>query len=172
MFNARVFPLMPSKLHRIVVGYDVNLQQVGDDLVYRLDLPEDVAQCMVDLNVSALPGTAADIQPTTRPFVSSGRAFYHFDQLKDDSIELRFSGIGPVLLKGKDAQTGDFFAARVTPKLDAGEKQTGAERATFLVDTSLSSRPDKFNIWLNLMEATLTKNRDTLKTFSVLLISL
>ncbi|MEO8499154.1 MAG: hypothetical protein ABI614_29155, partial [Planctomycetota bacterium] len=168
MFNARVFPLMPNKLHRIVVGYDVNLQQVGDDLVYRLDLPEDVAQCQVDLNVSALPGTNADIQPTTRPFVSSGRAFYHFDEVKDHSVALRFSGTGPVLLKGKDPQAGEFFAARVTPKLDAGEQQTGAERATFLVDTSLSSRPDKFNVWLNLMEATLTKNRDSLKTFSVL----
>ncbi|MCA9143790.1 MAG: hypothetical protein KDB05_13430, partial [Planctomycetales bacterium] len=168
MFNARVFPLMPNKLHRIVVGYDLNLQQVGDDFVYRLDLPEDVKQCMVDLNVSALPGTAADIQPTTRPFVSSGRAFYHFDEVKDSTVELRFSGTGPVLLKGKDPQAGDFFAARVTPKLPAGEMQAGAERATFLVDTSLSSRPDKFNVWLNLLESVLTKNRETMKQFSVL----
>lgn len=168
MFNARVFPLMPNKLHRIVVGYDVNLQQVGDDFVYRLDLPEDMKQCMVDLNVSALPGTAADIQPTTRPFVSSGRAFYHFDEVKDSTVELRFSGTGPVLLKGKDPQAGDFFAARVTPKLPAGEMQAGAERATFLVDTSLSSRPDKFNVWLNLLESVLTKNRETMKQFSVL----
>ena len=75
MFNARVFPLMPNKLHRIVVGYDVNLQQVGEDLVYRLDLPQDIRQCMVDLNVSAMPGAAADIRPATRPFVSGGRAF-------------------------------------------------------------------------------------------------
>ncbi|MCA9123175.1 MAG: hypothetical protein H6822_00215 [Planctomycetaceae bacterium] len=168
MFNARVFPLMPNKLHRIVVGYDVNLQQVGDDLVYRLDMPADAGQCTVDLNVSALPGTTADIQPTTRPFVSSGRAYYHFDQVNDNSITVRFAGTGPVLLKGKDPQAGDFFAARVTPKLDAGQTQSGAERATFMVDTSLSSRPDKFNVWLNLMEATLTKNRDTLKSFSVL----
>jgi hypothetical protein len=168
MFNARVFPLMPNKLHRIVVGYDVNLQQVGDDFVYRLDLPEDVKQCMVDLNVSALPGTAADIQPTTRPFVSSGRAYYHFDEVKDSTVELRFSGTGPVLLKEKDPQAGDFFAARVTPKLPAGEMQAGAERATFLVDTSLSSRPDKFNMWLNLLESVLTKNRETMKQFSVL----
>ena len=172
MFNARVFPLMPKKLHRIVVGYDVNLQQVGDDLVYHLDLPEDVAQCMVDLNVSALPGTTADIQPTTRPFVSGGRAYYHFDEVKDNSIDLRYSGTGPVLLKGKDAQAGEFFAARVTPQLPAGEMQAGAERATFLVDTSLSARPDKFNVWLNLMESVLTKNRETLKRFSVLFFSI
>ncbi|HUG66100.1 MAG TPA: DUF2135 domain-containing protein, partial [Pirellulaceae bacterium] len=172
MFNARVFPLMPNKLHRIVVGYDVNLQQVGDDFVYRLDLPEDVKQRMVDLNVSALPGTAADIQPMTRPFVSSGRAYYHFDEVKDNSVELRFSGAGPILLKGKDPQAGDFFAARVTPQLPAGEMLAGAERATFLVDTSLSSRPDKFNVWLNLLESVLTKNRETMKHFSVLFFSI
>ncbi len=172
MFNARVFPLMPKKLHRIVVGYDVDLQQVGDDLVYQLDLPEDVAQCMVDLNVSALPGTSADIRPTTRPFVSGGRAYYHFNEVKDSSIELRYAGTGPVLLEGSDPQAGKFFAARVTPKLPAGEMQAGAERATFLVDTSLSSRPDKFNIWLNLLESVLTKNRETMKQFSVLFFSI
>jgi hypothetical protein len=76
MFNARVFPLMPSKLHRVVVGCDVNLQQIDGDLVYRLDLLEDVSQCTVDLNVSALPGTSAKIRPEVRPFTSGGRAYY------------------------------------------------------------------------------------------------
>ena len=52
VFNARVFPLMPHKLHRIVIGYDVNLTATDQGFVYRLDLPEQVGQCRVDLSVS------------------------------------------------------------------------------------------------------------------------
>ena len=52
VFNARVFPLAPGKLHRIVVGYDVNLTHEGDDLVYRLDLPPDMAEAAIDLNIA------------------------------------------------------------------------------------------------------------------------
>jgi hypothetical protein len=37
----------------------------------------------------------------------------------------------------------------------------------FLVDTSLSSNPDRFNVWLKLLKATLDNNRDTLKRFAV-----
>lgn len=168
VFNARVFPLMPNKLHRIVVAYDVNLQKVGDDLVYQLDLPEDVSQCMVDLNVSALPGTTAEIEPETRPFTSSGRAYYHIDEISDRHIELRFKTNGPSMLVGSDAEAGEFFTTRVTPELPASEVEVGRERAVFLVDTSLSSRPDKFNVWLDLLEASLTKNRDSMKQFGVL----
>ena len=168
VFNARVFPLMPSKLHRIVVGYDVNLQQVGADLVYQLDLPVDVAQCTIDMNVSALPGTSAEVAPETRPFTSGGRAYYHFVNPVERRVEVRFSPSGPMLLTGKDEQAGDFFAARLIPQLPTSEAHTGSSRAIFLVDTSLSSRPDKFNVWLNLLETLLTKNRDSLQQFAVL----
>ena len=168
VFNARVFPLMPKKLHRIVVGYDVNLQQVGEDLLYRLDLPEDVSQCMVDLNVSALPGTTAEIQPETRPFTSGGRAYYHLHELSDRQVELRLKASGTSMLAGKDPEAGDFFATRITPELAAGEMEAGRQRAVFLVDTSLSSRPDKFNVWLDLLEASLASNRDSMQRFAVL----
>jgi anti-sigma-K factor RskA len=168
VFNARVFPLMPNKLHRVVVGYDVNLQQIDGDLVYQLDLPKDVSQCMVDLNVSALPGTSAEIQPEARAFTSGGRAYYHFNEVSDREIELRFKGSDPVMLTGADSKAGEFFATRVTPDLPAGEMEAGAEQAVFLVDTSLSSRPDKYNVWLDLLEATLQKNRDSMKNFAVL----
>lgn len=168
VFNARVFPLMPNKLHRIVVGYDVNLQQVGEDLVYQLDLPEDISQCMVDLNVSALPGTSVDIEPDTRPFTSGGRAYYHLNEVHDRHVELRFKTEGPAMLAGADPQAGEFFATRVRPELPVGEVEASRERAVFMVDTSLSSRPDKFNVWLDLLETSLKKNRDSMKQFAVL----
>ena len=39
VFQCRVFPLAPQSLHRVTIGYDVDLLRVGDDLELRLDLP-------------------------------------------------------------------------------------------------------------------------------------
>ena len=51
---------------------------------------------------------------------------------------------------------------------DLGDSSVTNSRAVFLVDTSLSSRPEKFNVWLDLLKATLQNNRKDLKQFAVL----
>jgi len=168
VFQARVFPLAPRQLHRIVVGYDVNLRQDGPDLVYSLQLPEDVSQCMVDVDVSALPGLSAEITPAVRPFVSGGRAFYHFQDPADKTIDVRLLDPGSILLTGQDESGGAYFATRVRPDLPADAGRSGSTHAIFLVDTSLSSHPDKFSVWLDLLEAILDRNRDQLRQFAVL----
>jgi hypothetical protein len=167
VFQAKVYPLQPGKLHRIVVGYDVNLRQDGEDLVYSVPLP-DISQCTVDLDVAAIPGASAEVTPAVRPFVSGGRAFYHFDKPEGGAVDVRLQAPGNLLLTGQDTEAGDFFATRFTPELPAGEQQTTSSHAVFLLDTSLSSRPDKFNVWLKLLETTLRENRDSLKQFAVL----
>jgi len=168
VFNARVFPLMPNKLHRVVVGYDVNLQQVGDDLVYALDLPADQGECVVDLNVSALPGVTAEVTPGARPFMSGGRAYYNFKDPANQAINVRFKNAGAMLLTGADEGAGEFFVSRLTPSLPDDETTASSSRAVFLVDTSLSSRPEKFNVWLDMLRAVLTENRDSIEEFAVL----
>ena len=168
MFNAKVFPLAPGKLHRIVVGYDVNLQHDQPDLVYKLELPDDRGQCVVDMSVAALPGIEAQVTPAAKPFTSGGRAYYHFKDLEGDSIQLRLHELGALMLVGQDPQAGDFFAAEVKPSLNAGEEVAGSSQAVFLLDTSLSSNPDRFNVWLALLRNILDRNRDTLKRFAVL----
>ncbi len=168
VFNARIFPLMPNKLHRIVVGYDVNLRRDGDDLVYQLDLPQEVEQRMIDLNVAAMPGAAVEVSPQVRPFTSGGRAYYHFKDPHENTLEVRYENAGTMVLVGEDAKAGEFFAAQVTPDLPVGEAVAGSPQAIFLVDTSLSSNPDKFNVWLKMLEATLENNRGGIKQFAVM----
>jgi hypothetical protein len=56
----------------------------------------------------------------------------------------------------------------LTPDIPTEASQAGSSRAIFLVDTSLSSRPDKFNVWLKLLENVLHRNRDSIREFSVL----
>ena len=73
---------------------------------------------------------------------------------------------GKTLLRSRDKKAGDFFATRIELDLPS-EDSAGSSRAVFLVDTSLSSRPDKFNVWLDLLRATLDNNRDSLAEFAV-----
>ena len=61
IFNANVFPLMPKKLHRIVVGYDVNLTETENGLVYNLDLPEQLGQCKIEVNVTPIDGSTTTL---------------------------------------------------------------------------------------------------------------
>ena len=168
VFQAKVFPLMPRKLHRIVIGYDVNLQQDGENLRYSIDVPSGIPETMVDVNVSALPGMEAKITPEAQPFLGGGRAYFHFNDPKQPRIDVELSKATNLMLMGKDDADADYFATRVTPDLPAGDKQAGSPRAMFLVDTSLSSNPQKFNVWLDLLEATLERNRDSMKEFAVL----
>ncbi len=168
IFAARVFPLMPQKLHRVVIGYDVNLLRLGDDLVYRLDLPDHVGECTVDLNVAAQAGKEAKIQPEVRPFTAAGRAYFHYERPEYRQFEVRMVEAGNTLIHGEDPDSGPFFAASFLPELPPGGDAAGAEQAVFLVDTSLSSNPEKFNVRLSLLKATLTNNRDTMREFAVL----
>jgi hypothetical protein len=168
IFSARVFPLVPRKLHRIVIGYDVNLLRLGDDLVYRLDLPDSVGECTVDLNVAAKAGKEAKIRPEVRPFTAAGRAYFHYERPEYRQFEVRMVNGGNTVIHGADPETGPFFAASFQPNLPKGGDAVGAERAVFLVDTSLSSNPEKFNVWLSLLKATLSNNRDAIKQFAVL----
>jgi len=72
VFSARVFPVAPKKLHRIVVGYDVDLTRVGDELEYRLDLPE-MDNVAVDVSLATWAGGSATVIPRVKPFLSNGQ---------------------------------------------------------------------------------------------------
>jgi hypothetical protein len=159
VFSARVFPLAPHKLHRVVVGYDLDLVRVGGDFEYRFDAPEKARDAVVDVSVAGEGG--------------AGRREYHFDGAKGRAVSLRVKAAGAPLLVGRDAQTGDYFAAQARPALPPPLPSASADvsahaSAVFMVDTSLSSNPDRFNVWLKLLRGVLDQNRDALKRFNVL----
>ena len=81
VFQCRVFPLAPQSLHRVTIGYDVDLVRVGDDLELRLDLPEQTPATIVDLNIAAsdarqvsLDAPATTLTPGPSPDGRSRRA--------------------------------------------------------------------------------------------------
>lgn len=166
VFNARVFPLAPKKVHRIVIGYDVNLKQADGKLVYELDLPKQTGQCQVDLTVQPIDGVDYSIEPKSDPAVHvlGGKTLrhYRFNGPQQDTIRLKIGNAPVSMLQSAE----NYWGVQVTPDLPI-EKVAGNPRAIFLLDTSLSSNPDKFNVWLKLLESTLQNNRNSLKQFNV-----
>ncbi|MHC4974888.1 MAG: hypothetical protein ACYTG3_21440, partial [Planctomycetota bacterium] len=158
VFNARVFPLEPKKLHRIVLAYDVNLTEIGEHLEYRLDLPEKVPALDVEMKVDAA-------RALVTPVASARDGRYAWRNPVERKFAVRIANPGAVLLRGAD-DTGPYFAVRFRPNLPAVDAG-GHRRAVFLVDTSLSSNPERFRIWLRLLRAILDGNRDTLREFAV-----
>jgi len=158
VFNARVSPLEPKKLHRIVLAYDVNLTEIGKHLEYRLDLPEKVPALDVALRVGAAHASVT-------PQAEARDGHYAWKNPVERKFAVRVANPGAVLLRGAD-DSGPYFAVRFRPDLPAVDVG-GRRRAVFLVDTSLSSNPERFRVWLRLLRAILDGNRDTLEEFAV-----
>ena len=162
------------------MGYDVNLTPSNDGLAYKLELPPHAGQCRVDVSVTDYENGRWELQldhpkdsaPTVwdsaeaKGDVVSQKRF-RFEAPEWNSLKLTAKGKSPTVLESPKSAKGKFFATQF--KIDVpAEKTKGNERAVFVVDASLSSRPEKFNIWVNLLKETLNNNRDELKQFAVL----
>ncbi len=171
VFQCRVFPLAPQSLHRVTIGYDVDLVRVGDDLELRLDLPEHAPATVVDLNVAAADARQVSLDAPATQSPDGRRLAYHLVDPRERPIVVRLRKPGTLMLTGNDEATGDYFATRVTLPLPeeqgAKSNEQRAKQAIFLVDTSLSAGP-QFPLWTKMLRATLDNNRDQIKQFAVL----
>ena len=158
VFHTRVFPLAPRKVHRIVLGYDIDLVEAGDELAFRMGLPEGVPELLVDLEVQH---PKARVTPEARAFEGK----YRWWNPAERTFEVRVPRTNTALLRGEDP-SGNYFALRVEPDVPA-ESDDATSRAVFLLDTSLSGGPDAYPVWLELLESILTRNRDTLREFAL-----
>lgn len=168
IFNTRVFPLIGGKSHRIVVAYDVPLTRIGDDFEYAFDVPDGVGGKAIDMAIQAPRGAAVEVSPSATPFQAQDKQYFRFDEPSAKSITVRVKKPGAAHLVATDEKTGPYFAADVAPQIAAKDAAKGEEAALFLVDTSLSSNPDRFNVWLKLLDAVLANNEGTLRRFNVL----
>jgi len=171
VFQCRVFPLAPHTLHRVVIGYDVDLLQAGDDLELRLDLPDPsgarAPACVVDLDVSAGGERQVGLDAPAEKSADGRRLFYRLVNPKERPISVRLRKPGTVMLAGNDGLTGPYFAVRLRPEVPDAPSAAGSKQAVFLVDTSLSAGP-QFSAWLKLLRAVLENNRDRIDQFAVL----
>jgi hypothetical protein len=167
MFEARVFPLQPAKLHRVSFGYDTTLDRAGEEWVLPVNLPAGVQDLVVDLAVARAAGQTVRVSPAIAARNDGAYESYRFERPQERQLMVRLRGAAPTLV-GSDAQTGPYLAAMVQPTLPAQSERAGSDTAVFLLDTSLSTQPEQFNTWLRLMQSVLERNRPTLRQFAVL----
>jgi len=164
VFDARIFPIGPRKLHRVVVGYDMDLTAVGDDLELQLPIPEGVPTSIVDLDIAKPKGVTVAVTPT----VKGDGGWYRLTNVSGQVVTARLAKAKGIALAGVDPAIGPLFAARVEPVLPATHAAGRSGRAVFMVDTSMSSNPDRFNVWLALLRSLLDENRGTIEHFAVM----
>ena len=144
IFDVRVFPLEPRRLHRISIAYSVDLEPVGDELEYRLELPREAGDLVVDV----------------RTWLGEHLRLHNPERR---SLSMRVPGPAAIRMNGKDPELGDFCACRFKPAVPESAAASCPD-AIFLIDTSGSSQPDR---WFKLAERILERNRPTLRTFRV-----
>ncbi len=169
VFRARVSPLAARKLQRVVVGYDMDLVRIGDDLEYRFDLPPHVPTPTVDVSEAESASATVETTPMATARDGQDRKDFHFDGGNVDTIAVRVHGVKTATITGAD-DTGKYFAAQTKLDLPAVASASNPT-AVFAIDTSLSSNPDRFNVFLKLARAVLDRNRGSLTRFAVLFFS-
>ena len=73
----RAFTTLPKNSPRLVLGYDVDLSGIGDELEYRLDLPTNLKKCTVDLHIAATEGLSIASKPEAEATRDGGRERLH-----------------------------------------------------------------------------------------------
>jgi hypothetical protein len=164
VFNAKVFPLEARKLHHIVFGYEMNLTPLEGDYLFQLPLPETQSALLLDFDISANNASRKpQISPSTEMEEKNGRFRFQYVDPQTSQIEIRYPSAYSFLLQGKE-----HFAGAFTPQLPSLEEGAPLTQGIFAVDVSLSAHPEKFNIWLKLLEQILEQNANSLQEYAVL----
>ncbi|MDR2919232.1 MAG: carboxypeptidase-like regulatory domain-containing protein [Tannerella sp.] len=163
-FSCRVFPLSRGKLHRVVIGYDLNMTEANDFREYILSLPAEAKELRVDADIYAPVEMKPEILPAVETTQQDDRLYVSLHNPKKKEYTIHYNTVEPILLND---ETNDYFAANYRISLPEIKQEQLPGDAIFLLDVSLSSQPDKFNVWLTLLEEILTQNKDVIKRFSV-----
>ncbi|HSN62078.1 MAG TPA: carboxypeptidase-like regulatory domain-containing protein, partial [Ferruginibacter sp.] len=167
VFSCSVFPLQKNKLHRIVIGYDINLLEIGVDAALNLLLPYDKIEKKLDIDIANTPGLVLEVQPGIQNKRSiAGRVKYHIENFSSKEFTISLRTTESVFLQ--NVEDDKYFAVSVKPEIPTSATAGLSGDAIFLLDVSLSSQPDKFNVWLKTMEAILNNNRKSIERFAVL----
>lgn len=164
-FTCRVFPLQKNALHRVVVGYDVNMTEGLNFREYHLVLPQNVNDLWLDVKMLA----SENITPVISPLVPKqyGNDFVSFSLYNPEVKEfyIGYDNADAMVLANKNK---DYFAANYRINLPETDEPYTYEDAIIMLDVSLSSQPDKFNVWLTLINEVLSRNEDRIKRFAVM----
>jgi tetratricopeptide (TPR) repeat protein len=180
-FSARVFPLPPKSLKRVVIAYEQTLLFDGNHLRYTWPLPPGAGkELQVSARIHVDPRHIEDLTVAPEAGAKSRdvgpwRAF-DFAKLQGDaalSVALTPKAGDADVLVGRDVAglPGQAFHARVRlpERLTSDAEGPATGRAVLVVDTSLSSEDgNAWSLQAETLRALLEKD-DTLREYAVLL---
>ena len=161
-FRGRVFPIAPRSFHRVILAYEEHLDLAGNAVRYRFPLPDcDLEELHVTATLSGA-GVRSDRAAPDGVFgrtVANGRIIYAhtWSQTRGPGGEFVLDHVpeDPRMqsLVGPDpTEPGQAFYARLRPDLpEAATVRPWSDRAVFLLDTSFSESPDRFNASLKIL---------------------
>jgi hypothetical protein len=178
-FRGRVFPIPAKGYNRVLLAYEELLPVVQEKLVYRFPLPG----CeLTEMQFALQAETAECRQPAFLP--ADAKQDEHLGQLHFRRTWSKAKPKGEVVfsctpasprvqaISGRAGANGpQYVYARLRPDLPAVEKDTPfAHHAVFLLDTSLSEYPARFDLSMKLLRRILEGDPD-IKHFNVLAFS-
>ena len=174
VFSAKVFPLLANKLHRVVIGYDVDLKRVENSLLLDLPVSESVIQKRIHLAVNQSESTKVRFHRVIEDDVRAATEINKVNGVLQTTIQgSLINGIRLVVGSEQEntlvgeSEGQEYFARRWVNSLP-NVKTNSSEKAVFVLDTSLSASPDKFHLWVELVSKILSNNQDDLKEFALL----
>lgn len=174
IFSASVYPLQPKSINRVVIGYDIDLQRLNNDLYLDLPLTHESIDKRVHVTFGYLSPDAVQIQRNIsgelktpyRPGVVNGvlQEALHSELLS--GIRVKIDAEYSPTLVGMD-EVGEYFATQWLAELPQVPARNRS-KAVFLLDTSLSASSDSFHLWVELLLETLTQNEAELHEFALM----
>jgi hypothetical protein len=175
-FRGRVFPIPARGYNRVLIAYEELLPVTGEKMLYRYPLPG----CkLTEMQFTLQADTRECLQPAFAPKdvvkQEGGDQVVFTHSWKEEKPE------GDVLFSctparprvqaasGRQGDNGaNYVYARIRPELKKVEKdQTFAKHAVFLLDTSLSEHPGRFDVSMSLLHKIL-EGDPAIEQFNVL----
>jgi hypothetical protein len=175
-FRGRVFPIAARGYNRVILAYEETIPVTGDQVVYRFGLPTcKLHELRFSLQADSRECKDAQFQPReARRETSEDRVV--FTQTWSNTTprgEVVFTArpAEPTIqtTSGRHREGGPLYMyARIRPNLPAiAREEPFSRHAIFLLDTSLSENPDRFNVSMKLLRTILESDAE-IKQFNIL----
>jgi tetratricopeptide (TPR) repeat protein len=174
-FSGRVFPIQPHGYNRVLIAYEEFLPHSQAGMQYRFPLPDcKLTELQFSLSADAAECREPSFEPAgVQKAEGAGRLTYSKtwkDQGPGGDVLFAFAPANSQVqaISGRQGESGPLFCcACVRPELPVETAKPFAEDAVFLLDTSLSEHPDRFDINMRLMHKVL-ENDAEIKRFNIL----
>src|SRR5262249_50517424 len=173
-FRGRVFPIPAKGFNRVLIAYEELLPVSQDKVLYRFPLPNcQLKEMQFTLQCSTVDCKDISFQPEDARKEEGGSQMLYSKTwtTRGPGGEVQFAFAPPrpnlQVIAGRQGESGPLYVyARLRPELKVQEAKPFAKHAVFLLDTSLSEHPDRFNVSMKLLKKILESDRD-LEQFNI-----